>query len=211
MFKISLKLDLEEFAKKMTDLEKTQVPFAAQLTINELAYRLSQTVVRDSMKKNFNKGATGWSQRASQYKPSRSKRDLRATVFLKGDRPYMRKLIEGGVVSPLKGMNNLIQPVTKNYKVNKYGNVTRNTIKRLSSNKKTYFYGRPGNKKNNTYGLYKRPTKKGGKFKLLLKVQEKSRGQKAFWDPTKESEKYVHRRFTMTFNKHFNKAMKTAR
>ena len=211
MFKISLKLDLEEFAKNMTDLQKTQVPFTAQLTINELAYRLSQTVVKDSMSKSFDKGATRWSRGASRYTQSRSKKDLRATVYLKGDRPYMRNLIDGGIVSPLDGMSRLIQPITNNYKVNKYGNVPRNTLKRLASNKKTYFYGRPGNKKENTYGLYKRPTKKGGKFKLLIKVEENFRTQKAFWNPTKESEKYVHRRFTMTFNKHFNKVMKTAR
>lgn len=211
MISVKLTVDFDDIAKNMTDIQKSQVPFAAMLTVNELAKNVAMKVVRDSMSDSFDRGATAWSKGASLYTPTRSKSNLRAQVYLKGNRGYLPKLMEGGVVTPLEGMRSLIQPITKNYKVNKYGNVPRNTLKRLSSNKRKYFYGRPGNSKSNTFGLYERPRKKGDKFKLLIKVEASARGQKAFWTPEKEAIAYVNRRFTMTFNKHFKKAMSTAR
>jgi len=210
MISVKLTVDFDDIAKKMTEIQKSQIPFAAMLTINDLAKNVAMGVVRDSMKDSFDKGATRWSTGASLYTTSK-KNNLRAQVYLKGNRDYLPKLMEGGVVTPLEGMRSLIQPITKNYKINKYGNVPKNTLKRLSSNKKRYFYGRPGNKKSNTFGLYERPRKKGDKFKLLIKVEASARGQKAFWTPQKEAEAYVKRRFTMTFNKFFKKAMSTAR
>ena len=192
MISVKLTVDFDDIAKNMTEIQKSQIPFAAMLTINELAKNVAMGVVRDSMKDSFDKGATRWSTGASLYTTSK-KNNLRAQVYLKGNRGYLPKLMDGGVVTPLEGMRSLIQPITKNYK------------------KKRYFYGRPGNKKSNTFGLYERPRKKGDKFKLLIKVEASARGQRAFWTPQKEAEAYVKRRFTMTFNKFFKKAMSTAR
>tara|TARA_R110001632_G_C11215423_1_gene404856 strand:- start:127 stop:762 length:636 start_codon:yes stop_codon:yes gene_type:complete len=211
MISVKLTVDFDEMAKKMTDIQKSQIPFAAMLTVNDLAKNIAMSVVRDSMSESFDKGATRWSKAASLYTTTKSKSNLRAQVYLKGNRGYLPKLMEGGVVTPLEGMKSLIQPITKNYKINKFGNVPRNTLKKLSANKKKYFYGRPGNKKSNTFGLYQRPKNKGDKFKLLIKVETSARGQRAFWSPEKDAEAYVKRRFTMTFNKFFKKAMSTAR
>jgi hypothetical protein len=209
---MTVTFDLEKLTDRMDLIKKSQIPFAMANTMNQLSKQIAIKELRAYMDKTFDGGATGFTQRASLYKAA-NKNDLKALIYLKGDRPYLKTLKDGGTVKPLKTNRALLQPITKHTKthINKFGNLPRNKVRSLTSKKKKYFLGRPGNKSSNTVGLYEYPKNKGDKFKLLIKYDQPSRRQRKIFRPTELAYSYVQKNFVKEFNRQFRKAIRTAK
>lgn len=145
------------FGKKLSDLEKRQLPFAVSVAINRTAKR-----VVDNWKLSIAHGVdrpTAFTRNAPMMKSSK-KTDLTAEVFLrdqaKGGRPpsqYMQELIWGGT-RRTKGFEGVLQRLGalppgmvavpgKGSRINAFGNQPKGEIKRivdaLTAGKGDYF------------------------------------------------------------------------
>ena len=202
----SFKFDTDAMKKELNWLEKEQLPFVLKNTINDLAFGMRRQVIK-GMEKYYEGGATPFSERGIQVKKA-TKKDLYGVVFTAADREYLATTMFGGVVRPFEGMKALVQPAAQ--KVNKYGNIPRKTFTRKAANSKKYFVGKPtGAKRNQPTGLYQVYKRKAPK--LIIKFNDKSRYQKAFFPAPDISAKYFRQQWFKMYEKNFRKAMKDAR
>lgn len=202
---ISLRIDTHEIEKTLDDLQKSQVRFSLSRAINATMFG-AQDFLKDTIDNYVEGGATPWTKRGIWVKKS-TKKQLYSAVYIEDKREYLSLLAFGGTRTPLRGMNYLIGPVSQ--KLNKYGNIPRNTIKKKASNTKLYFYGKPKGRNNRPHGLYKRFKRKPPE--LIIRTNIKSMEYEAQWPANKIALAYFKRHFKRTYNKAFNQAMKTAR
>jgi len=196
--KTQLKFDQKALKRKMDDLSKNQVPYALSRTFNTLAYQVQQRL-RKNVDKYFDGGAVKFTKSGIVFSQS-SKNFLFASVYVEGNRPYMKTMIKGGTVKPLKDNKALIQPAA--FKVNKFGNIPRNAINNRKGKSDIYFIGKAS--KSRPYGLYRRYKKKAPK--LMIIMQNKSRQQKALFPATRIGIGYVKRHYRAEFNRQFQRA-----
>lgn len=187
-------------------MERDQLPFAFQNTMNQLAFGMQQQVIKQ-MDKYYDGGATRWSKSGIGVQKA-TKKNLYAAVFTRDTREYLALTMFGGVVKPFPGMKALVQPGSQ--KLNKYGNIPRKALSRKASNKQKYFVGKPKNaKRNEPYGLYQVYKRKAPK--LVIKMENKDRYQKAFFPAPDIAAKYFRQQWHKIFQKQFRNAMETAR
>lgn len=195
-----------ELEKELNWLEKEQLPFVLQGTMNKLAFGM-QEQTKKAMDKYYDGGATRWSKSGIGVRKA-TKRNLYAAVFTRADREYLAHTIFGGVVRPFDGMSSLVKPAAQ--KLNKYGNIPRRTLARKANNEGKYFIGRPkGAKRSQPHGLYQTYKKKAPK--LIINLGDKSRYQKAFFPAPDIQAKYFRQQWHKIYKAQFRKAMKTAR
>jgi len=156
--RIDLSVDIKKITKNLSRLQKEQIPFAASKSLNQLAYQIAKKTMPQKTEQVFDRGAPNFTKRGFFYKPS-SKRQLWTDVFIGKDRlHYMKFMVQGGTRFPDK---RAILVATRHSRVNKYGNLTRNTIANMLNDKNKFFKGQPKGGRGLPEGIWERYGRKG--------------------------------------------------
>lgn len=147
--------DMRKLTKKLSDLEKKQIPFASSLALNKLAVLGQRAAVR-GLAVHIDK-PTPFTKRGIRVRRS-NKSNLVSAVFVQDiQAEYLRFAVFGGNRKP-KGRA-LIIPVQQ--RLNQYGNLPKNKIKNLMARDDTFaLVNSP------RAGIYQRL--KNGRLKLLV-------------------------------------------
>jgi len=120
---MTLKIDLDDIIDEMDDLFKRQVPFAAHLALNESVFKGSVSV-KKALPYFIQGGPVPFTARGVQYRKSKSKRDLTASIYIPDDQwKYMRWIVDGGTKRWTKSKHGIGKPIYANTRFNKYGNI----------------------------------------------------------------------------------------
>ena len=179
------KFDIDQAIKKLSVIHNDQVPFAASVALNKLAFQIAvgqggQGELRRQVDKYLKGGAERFTKQGFQYIKS-TKKNLQTTIFAELDggrasvtgetrggggsgrkRRYLENIIEGGTVLPpdKPRRTNLLQPTkdTPRGAINKHGNIKKHAYAKYRANTDRYFYGFPAGKpKTDKFlGLYER-------------------------------------------------------
>jgi len=193
-------INLDEHIKTLTDIEKNQVPFACSVAMNETVKTLAKKYLPQVIDRYVDKGANAYTKKGFYWWRS-NKRDLVAYVGSKDDNEYLDTVIYGGIVKPLKDNRFLIQPV--NVRLNKYGNLPRNSHQRRMDNPHLYFKGKPNKKA--PYGVYRRYKRK--KPKLVTLYDRKNRRQRGIFPAPTLARHFVRKQFIKNYNIAFGNIM----
>ena len=165
---IVIKNNIDEVTKKLNSLERKQIPFAASLALNKVAYQANTAIKKQARYQLHN--PTNWTIAGFLYDKS-NKRNLEVLLYAAGatsgrkgrlrDRnKYLIYQVEGGTRLP-EGRA-IIVP-TKHTNLNKHGNIPRATLKKFQ-NRKKYFSGKPRGRNNESNaGIYERVGRDGRK------------------------------------------------
>ena len=150
---ISIKSNIDQVTKGLSDIQKNQIPFVASKTLNQLAQNISRKVMPDKADKTFQGGAVPFTKRAFKYRKS-TKRDLVSSVFVDPiTHKYMTFMVSGGTRFP---ENRSILVSTRHSKLNRYGNIPRATLQKMINDKKKYFKGVPKGQPSAGEGIWER-------------------------------------------------------
>lgn len=219
-----MKIDLRNNIKKVTNqlnrVQKKQIPFAAMLTLNELAKDLSKKggtgVVGKATGKKFKKksgtGSMKFTKRNFFYKRA-TKQALTAIVFW-DDRnaDYMKFMVFGGTRFPKKRALKVPTTHSKRY-LNAFGNFKDGAIDAMLQDKSKFFSGIPNGAKKQSEGIwerYGRSTKRGGQKIRMVAAYEKDADYKPLFPFEKIVTSYVASKkhgFEPKFKKHLAKAL----
>ena len=133
MIRVSVKADVEKAAAQLSDLARTQLPFATAQAVNALAKQVKAAEVQ-AMSTVFSK-PTPFTLRGVSVVAAR-KGQPTATVFvLPKQAAYLETYETGGsqVLGTRRGL-----PVPKGVAVNQYGNLTRRKLQQLNANPKVF-------------------------------------------------------------------------
>ena len=129
---ISFRDNYKQIEKSLSDTANKQLPYAMAQALTELAKSVRNTE-RDARHTVFDR-PTSFTQNSVGFKPV-NKKTLTAEVFVKDISAKYLEPYEFGGQNKLNS-DALIKPV--NYTKNQYGNVNRNTIKRLRGKSNIY-------------------------------------------------------------------------
>ena len=207
MIKVELSIEtLEDLLKPVM----RQVPFIVSKSINDTLFGARKNQLK-MMERDIDGGPTRWTKNGLIYDKA-TKSNLSGSLYFKGDRPYMKKIIEGAKVYPHPGNRRLIAPVKDKIKVNKYGNLARDKIHQLEK-KRNHFVGNPGGKKDSSsYGVYKITGR--GKSKKVTKVMHlnlTSREQRITYQGPAFAKKYIESNLRLNIIRAAKRAIQTAR
>jgi hypothetical protein len=227
---VNFEFDPEKLQRGMNELHKNQIPFASSLAINRLLF-LTQQNLKRGVDRWVDGGAVSFTKSGVQYRQS-SKKNLAGFIYTADNRPYMKTMIYGGVRKPLKNYTALIVPgyskkrsfvgpSKQGLKLNKRGNIPRNTVKRLMSKstkqfvgprkrqpKTDHFIGRPKGQEHRPQGLYR--IEKGVGPRLLIAMQDKQKTYKSIWPANKIALKYADKNFNFIFGRTLSQAIATS-
>lgn len=194
---ISVTSDLKHLERRLTNIEKKQLPFATARALTNTAKLVQQDEIKQ-LEKDIDR-PTPFTKRAF-YVRSAKKKHLVATVGIKEIQAnYLGLQIQGGTQRP-KGKA-LVQPA--NIRLNKYGNLTKGKIKKLLAKTNVFSANING-----TAGIWQRDKK--GRLKLLIRYKERQQHTKRF-QFYETGLKSARRNFFSEFKKSFDAAIKTAR
>lgn len=131
---VSVRTNVQEITKKLTRIQRRQIPFATMMALNETAFGIARQVMPKQAERKFDGGATAFTKRGFKYQKA-SKLNLESIVYIdKKQLKYMRHQVDGGVRRPNK---KVILTPGYHAKINRYGNITRaNRTKYLSKSDK---------------------------------------------------------------------------
>ncbi|WP_243468560.1 hypothetical protein [Paraburkholderia sp. PGU19] len=206
VFTLSVKADIRKVAKALDDMARKQLPFATAQAINATAekVRLAQ---RDNMREvldeptpfTLNSVAI---KRATKSKPT-------ALVYVKPVAAAYLLPYEIGGKNKLNSKA-LLKPI--NAKVNQYGNLPRNLVKRLASKPNT-FIGKVKTKRGLIDGVWQRTKKtrgKAGGLKLLVEFTDAHEARQRL-DYRGVGKRVVAATFRIELDRAVAKALATAR
>ena len=146
MFDAQIKVDLQQFNRSLTDIERKQLPYALMLTLNETA-KGGRLEVQREMERVFDR-PTPYAKRGVIYDRA-SRQNLRAAVVVTGDRTkgglpataFLSPQIEGGMRTHKaferqlvdRGLmqRNLVAVPAKRATLDRYGNMTQGFLNRV--------------------------------------------------------------------------------
>ena len=137
---LNITTNIKSIQRGLSKTAKRQVPFAIATTLTKLAFEAMQQEKQQAPK--YLDRPTPFTVKGFRYKKA-NKRNLMSVVYIDGgssSRSYMNFAIEGGISRPKKSA--LVHPA-KNSKLNKYGNLPRNYVKKALANKSKFFSGIP--------------------------------------------------------------------
>lgn len=193
----------------LNEVQKHEFPFAASRAMNFVMKKTVNDFLPVVMDRYIDKGANPYTKKGF-FAYYTKKNRLTGFISVKDRNEYLDKLIFGGQVKPLKGNNNLIQPV--NQRLNKYGNIPRNTIARKKSNTNLYFFPKEPMKGKygiRPYGLYRKYKKKAPK--LIIKYDAKGRFQRPIFPADRDAARYFKKNFSNAFDVALANAVLTSR
>jgi len=198
----SIQLGLSKTAKR-------QVPFAIASTLTQLAFQAMQEEKQQAPK--YLDRPTPFTIKGFRYKKA-NKRNLMSLVYIDSadsKRSYMKYSIEGGVSRPKKSA--LVHPA-KNSKLNKYGNLPRNYVKKALANKAKFFSGVPkGMQGDDNSGIWQRYGTKNNQRIRMVAQWRKSRSYQARFPFYEITGDVVFGRANAIFNKQLAYAIRTAK
>jgi hypothetical protein len=203
--KINIKTNNKKFAKKMTNLQKKQLPFATAQAINNTLFGLKKEMSKQTIKKLDR--PTKATQNGFEIKKA-NKKNVTGIFSIKNFvAKYLHYQIVGGVRS---SSNGIPVPITKNMKLNKFGNIAGKRGKVQS--------GLEGLATGNQFvatiegatGVWKK-NKKGQAPTLLIKFHDSVQYRKKPFDFYKIGRNFINNTYDRNFLKAFSKAMKTAK
>ena len=188
---------------------KRQVPFAIASTLTQLAFQAMQEEKQQAPK--YLDRPTPFTIKGFRYKKA-NKRNLVSEVYIDGaaaNRSYMKYSIDGGVSRPKKSA--MIHPA-KNSKLNKYGNLPRNYVKKAMANKAKFFSGVPkGMQGDDNSGIWQRYGTKNNQRIRMVAQWRKSRSYQARFPFYEITGDVVFNRANAIFNKQLAYAIRTAK
>jgi hypothetical protein len=154
--RFSVQNDLDRLSRRLTNIQREQVPFAASMAINDVAADVANAVTRQMDR--YLDNPTPFTQKAYQsrlgtFKGNRAtKRKLYADIIPgQIQAEYLKFQVEGGIRTPKQ---TAIFVPTQLAPKNKYGNVSRGNRKKFIAGKGQYFSA--GERQDKTPGVYKR-------------------------------------------------------
>ena len=194
---IQISINLKEYEGKLDFLAKRVFPKSASKTINDISFN-TMRLLKEDIDKYVDGGAVPYTKSGIAVDKS-NVRTLSGLVGYLGSRFWLKTITYGGVVKPYAKSKVLIEPVKSMQKLNKYGNIPRNTLARKKANTALYFVGKPNNRKgqNKRYGLYRYYKNKAPR--LVIALDRKERTQKAIFPAPKIAQKYIKQNFMRRF------------
>ena len=161
--KLNIKTDIKPINKKLTSLQKKQIPFATSKAINKTAFQTRRQLQKD-MDTTFRKGATGFTKKGVFVKPSHKTNLVGNVYILKEQAKYLEKQVFGGV---RRESFAIPIPFRNRVGLTNQGNLTKAKFRSLVNNKNNKILDINGVK-----GLYE--LKKNTKPKLLVALNRRS-------------------------------------
>lgn len=168
MFTLSVKADIRKVAKALDDVARKQLPFATAQAINATAEKV-RIAERDNLLEVID-GPTPFTLNSVAVKRA-TKSNPVALVYVKPVAAAYLLPYEIGGKNKLNSKA-LLKPVGA--KVNQYGNLPRNLVKRIAS-KQNAFIGKVQTKNGVVDGVWQRTKKTRGKragLKLMVKFED---------------------------------------
>lgn len=168
MFTLSVKADIRKVAKSLDDVARKQLPFARAQAINATAEKV-RIAERDNLLEVID-GPTPFTLNSVAVKRA-TKSNPVALVYVKPVAAAYLLPYEIGGKNKLNSKA-LLKPVGA--KVNQYGNLPRNLVKRIAS-KQNAFIGKVQTKNGVVDGVWQRTKKTRGKragLKLMVKFED---------------------------------------
>jgi hypothetical protein len=205
MIDINVHGDIKKLERAFAGVAEKQLRFGASQAVNSLA-KMVQELERENMKKVLDK-PTPFTLGGVSVKLS-TKASLTATVYVKDKTASYLAPYEVGGLNKLNSRA-LLKPVDQ--KVNQYGNLPRNTVKRLAA-KKNVFIGKVRTKNGDVDGVWQRQKVRGkqGGLKLLVKF-DNAHIVKQHLDYQGLARRTISRELKAEFAKAMQKALATAR
>jgi hypothetical protein len=209
--RFSVESNLNELTKRLTRIQKEQVPFATSMALNNVAADVANAIT--AQMDRYLDNPTPFTKRAYQSRPGtfRTESGARATkkkLFVdiipgKVQAEYLKFQIEGGVRTP--NQRAIFVPSRVAPK-NKFGNLTRGNRKRFIAGQGQYFSA--GDREDKTPGVYKRES--SGKIQPMAFYVERA-NYKAIFPIDKIAGGVVKNRFGLRFDQALKRALATAR
>jgi len=205
--RLSVQHNLDDLSRRLTRVEKDQVPFAASMAINNVAADVANAITAQMETYLDNPipfTLKAYQARTGTFKGERAtKKKLYADIIPgKIQAEYLKFQIEGGVRLPKQ---TAILVPTQFAPKNKYGNVPRARRKKLVAGGGEYFTA--GRREKKTPGIYQRTSEglrpmafyvEQAEYKPLLPIDKIAAG-------------VVSNRFGLRFDQALKRAMATAR
>ena len=206
---LNITTNINSIQRGLSKTAKRQVPFAIASTLTKLAFEAMQQEKKQAPK-HLDR-PTPFTIKGFRYKKA-NKRNLMSEVYIDGaaaNRSYMKYSIEGGIARAKKSA--LVHPAS-NSKLNKYGNLPRNYVKKAMANKAKFFSGVPkGMQGDENSGIWQRYGPKNNQRIRMVAQWRKSRGYQAKFPFYEITGDVVFGRANAIFNKQLAFAMATAR
>lgn len=206
---ISVKSNIADVTKRLSKIQRKQIPFATSVALNDTAFGLQKEIKRQMPQKLDR--PTPWTISGVQVKKS-TKKNLTAVVYMAGadglpkqnaDRnKYIKYQVNGGTRTPKK--SKIPVPYTKNMKLNKYGNMPRNKVKSLVARPDVFV----GNVKG-VEGIWQR-NKRNDSIKLLVAFEPVAHYSKRL-PFNRIGEGFSMNKFTPNFTRALVRALASAR
>lgn len=205
--RISVKSDLDDLKRKLTRVQRDQVPFATSLAINNVADDVANAITAQ-MDRYLDRPTRftlqAYRTNAGRFRGKRAtKRNLFAIIEpAKIQAEYLKFQIVGGTRLPKQ---TAILVPTRKAPLNNFGNLTKGRRKAMVSGEKGYFSA--GKREGKTPGIYKSLRKTVEPMAFYV--------DKATYEPIFPIDKIaagvVRNRFTRRFQEALKKALATAR
>lgn len=206
MFTLSVKADLRKVSRSLDDMMRKQLPFAASQALNGTA-DLVRIAERDNMREVLDE-PTPFTLNSVAVKRA-TKKNLVALVYVKPVAAAYLLPYQAGGKNKLNSAA-LLKPI--NAKVNQYGNLPRNMVRRLA-NSSNAFIGKVKTKNGVVDGVWKRTKATRGKragLKLMVKFEDAHEATQKL-DYQKVGARVVAATFRSQLDRAMAKALATAR
>ena len=210
---ISVSSDVKDLTKSLNKIQKKQIPFALSNALNSIGFD-SKEYVRTNMGQHLDR-PTPFTEKGLLVHKASKKNPIVFLKFKESVESYLKYQIQGGVRLPKKRA--IAVPYPKHQNLNKYGNLPKNKIKTLLSNKDRYFSGSPRGGKSDDSGIFERvpansKRRKRGQPKIKMLVGWEPQAQYNKRLPFKHLvQKAVKLNFKRRFESALAGALKTAR
>jgi hypothetical protein len=168
--RLNVSADLDDLKRKLSRVERDQLPFATSMAINNVAVDVANAITKQMERYLDNPTPftlKAYQSRLGTFKGKRATKKSLVAIIEPGQiqAEYLKFQIAGGVRTPKQSM--ILVP-TKQSPLNRYGNLSRANRKRLVDGKGKFFS--VGRKENRTPAIYRRdPT---GITPMAVYVQE---------------------------------------
>ena len=209
MISLNVRSNIIEVTKNLRDEFRRQIPFAASLAINEMAFE-TREMLKDQMSVWYDGGAVTYTKNAI-YSTKSNKRKLTAQVYVGGTNKhriaYVLNTIDGGEIPKFK--KTAFSPNKSKIKVTNIGkNMPRGFVGRNLVKPNTFIHHQTANSKMPS-GLYRRVVKgKVSELQLLVSFSS-TQVNKPTFPARKLSAAFVEKHFTSIMNRKLRFAIKT--
>lgn len=205
--RFSVQSNLDELSKRLTRVQREQVPFATSMALNTVAGDVAKAITVQMSR--YLDNPTPFTQQAYMYRSGKfrgeraTKRKLYVDI-IPGPKQeaYLRFQIEGGTRTPTGAA--ILVPTALAPK-NKYGNITKGTRKKFVQASGKLFQA--GRRENKTPGVYRRV---GDRVEPMAFYVERAQ-YKPIFPIDKIAGGVVKNRFGLRFDQALKRALATAR